>query len=43
MGPGFFCELALMLELVLSIDSPSIWAISVWRGQNWDEVGNKGY
>lgn len=27
----------------MSIDSPSIWANSAWRGQNWGEVGNKGY
>lgn len=27
----------------MSIDSPLIWANSAWRGQNWGEVGNKGY
>jgi hypothetical protein len=27
----------------MSIDSPSIWANSAWRGQNWGKVWNKGY
>lgn len=32
-----------MLELVMSIDSPSIWTNSAWRGQNSGKVGDKGY
>lgn len=41
LGPGFLCELALMGELVMLIDSPSIWANSALRGQQRARQGIK--